>query len=249
MEYRIDDLARAGGTTTRNVRVYQDRGLLPAPLRRGRTAVYSETHLARLRLVVGMLDRGYTLALIKEMLDAWEGGQELGDLLGLEQALAEPWSDELPGYIGRLELRRMFGGQATRAAIDRAVELGLLVRDGTRYAVPSPRLLHAGHELVAAGVPLAEVLELAAELQRHADAIAALFVGTVHRALLDRAGPDRAGGLPDLTALVRRLRPLAQSAAAASLARAMGRQVPAALGQTLVRELATDPGAPAAGEG
>ena len=29
-EYRIDDLARAAGTTVRNVRAYQDRGLLPA---------------------------------------------------------------------------------------------------------------------------------------------------------------------------------------------------------------------------
>ena len=32
-EYRIDDLARLAGTTTRNIRVYRDRGLLPPPLR------------------------------------------------------------------------------------------------------------------------------------------------------------------------------------------------------------------------
>ena len=30
-EYRIDDLARAAGTTARNVRAYQERGLLPPP--------------------------------------------------------------------------------------------------------------------------------------------------------------------------------------------------------------------------
>ena len=29
-EYRIDELARLGGTTVRNVRAYQDRGLLPS---------------------------------------------------------------------------------------------------------------------------------------------------------------------------------------------------------------------------
>ena len=32
-EYRIEDLARLAGTTTRNIRVYRDRGLLPPPLR------------------------------------------------------------------------------------------------------------------------------------------------------------------------------------------------------------------------
>lgn len=242
MEYRIDDLARAGGTTVRNVRVYQDRGLLPAPVRRGRAAVYTDTHLARLRLVVGMLDRGYTLALIREMLDAWESGQELGDVLGLEEVLSRPWSDELPSYISRLELRRMFGRQATRQTIERALELGLLLRDGIRFAVPSPRLLHAGRELVEAGVPLTEVLELAAELQQHADRIAALFVGTVRRNVIDTLG-DRPlpGTLPDLTAVVRRLRPLAQSAAAASLARAMSREVPGALGESLARVVRSDP--------
>ncbi|PRC58401.1 MerR family transcriptional regulator, partial [Mycobacterium sp. ITM-2017-0098] len=35
-EYRIDELARLAGTTTRNIRVYRDRGLLHPPLRVGR---------------------------------------------------------------------------------------------------------------------------------------------------------------------------------------------------------------------
>jgi len=55
-EYRIDDLARAAGTTTRNVRVYRDRGLLPPPLRIGRIAIYNDTHLTRLRLITSMLN-------------------------------------------------------------------------------------------------------------------------------------------------------------------------------------------------
>ena len=35
-EYRIEELARLAGTTTRNIRVYRDRGLLHPPLRVGR---------------------------------------------------------------------------------------------------------------------------------------------------------------------------------------------------------------------
>src|ERR1700760_2693517 len=49
-EYRIDDLARLAGTTTRNIRVHRDRGLPPPPLRVGRVAVFNDPHLTRLRL-------------------------------------------------------------------------------------------------------------------------------------------------------------------------------------------------------
>ncbi|MDQ2797612.1 MAG: MerR family transcriptional regulator, partial [Actinomycetota bacterium] len=56
--YRIDDLARAAGTTVRNVRAYQERGLLHAPARVGRTAIFDDTHLTRLKMITSMLDRG-----------------------------------------------------------------------------------------------------------------------------------------------------------------------------------------------
>src|SRR5271166_4665851 len=79
-EYRIDDLARLAGTTTRNIRVYRDRGLLPPPLRVGRIALFNDTHLNRLRLITSMLDRGYNIAHVREMLSAWEEGKNLGDV-------------------------------------------------------------------------------------------------------------------------------------------------------------------------
>jgi hypothetical protein len=70
-EYRIEELARLAGTTTRNIRVYRDRDLLPPPLRVGRIALFNDTHLTRLRLITSMLDRGYTIAHVREMLSAW----------------------------------------------------------------------------------------------------------------------------------------------------------------------------------
>lgn len=36
-EYRITDLAKAADVSVRNIRVYQDRGLLPPPKILGRT--------------------------------------------------------------------------------------------------------------------------------------------------------------------------------------------------------------------
>jgi DNA-binding transcriptional MerR regulator len=74
----IDELAREAGTTVRNVRVYQDRGLLAPPERRGRIGLYGPDHLRRLRLVLRMLERGYPLAAIRELVEAWEERRDLG---------------------------------------------------------------------------------------------------------------------------------------------------------------------------
>lgn len=74
-EYRLDELARLPGTTTRNIRVYRDRGLLHPPLRVGRIVLFNDTHLTRLRLITSMLDRGYTIAHVNEMLSGWEQGK------------------------------------------------------------------------------------------------------------------------------------------------------------------------------
>ncbi|MEY9876849.1 DNA-binding transcriptional MerR regulator [Streptacidiphilus sp. MAP12-33] len=125
-EYLIDHLAQAAGTTVRNVRAYQDRGLLPRADRRGRANVYDDTHLDRLRLIAGLLDRGHTLAGIKELLDAWEDGRSLGGVLGLVAEVTAPWSDERPEYLDRAELMARFGGLHDPAAFAAAVRLGVL---------------------------------------------------------------------------------------------------------------------------
>src|SRR6202034_2691865 len=106
-EYRIDDLARLAGTTTRNIRVYRDRGLLPPPLRVGRIALFNDTHLTRLRLITSMLDRGYNIAHVREMISAWEQGKNLGDVLGLETAIVGNWSTEKSETMPLAEARRL----------------------------------------------------------------------------------------------------------------------------------------------
>ena len=57
---RIDELARLAGATVRNIRVYQDRGLLAPPRRDGRVGIYTDAHLARLRLIGQLYKRGYS---------------------------------------------------------------------------------------------------------------------------------------------------------------------------------------------
>src|ERR1700730_1514477 len=106
-EYRIEDLARRAGTTTRNIRVYRDRGLLPAPLRVGRIALFNDTHLTRLRLITSMLDRGYNISHVREMRSAWEDGKNLGDVPGLESAIVGTWTTEKPETMPLADAERL----------------------------------------------------------------------------------------------------------------------------------------------
>ncbi|MPY57407.1 MerR family transcriptional regulator [Streptomyces spongiae] len=144
--YRIEDLAHHSGATVRTIRAYQDRGLLPRPERRGRANVYSDTHLARLRQIAGLLDRGYTLASIKELLDAWDAGRGLGGVLGLVAEADGPWTDEEATRISRTELDEWFGGVPDDAAVADVIELGVLEpvpgQDDV-FLVPSPELARA----------------------------------------------------------------------------------------------------------
>ena len=232
-EYRIDDLAREAGTTVRNVRVYQDRGLLPPPRKQGRTGYYSDVHLARLRLIGRLLERGYTFATIAELLAAWQDGRRLEDLLGLEEAVTRPWSSEVPGRTTLTELRRSLGKQATPGALARACDLGLLRRSGRAFVVPSPKLLEAGTDLVAAGVPLPVVLDLAESLRQDLAVVAHRFVDIVLTRLLPDGHIPDADRVAEITDHISTLRPLAVQAVEAVFAAAMESEVGGALGRTL----------------
>ncbi|MEU2788548.1 MerR family transcriptional regulator [Streptomyces sp. NPDC007100] len=225
-EYRIEDLAHISGTSVRTIRAYQDRGLLPKPERRGRANVYGDEHLERLRRTADLLDRGYTLASIKELLEAWDTGRGLGGVLGLVAEVDGPWSDEEAARITRAELDAAFGGTPDEDALADAVELGVLERlpgsDGA-FRVPSPQELAVAAELHSAGVPLTAISGHLRELRGQVEHIAARFLDFtteyVFRPYLDHQPTDAEA--TEAAGLVRRLRPLAQQTVDAELARAM----------------------------
>ncbi|MBC9714150.1 MerR family transcriptional regulator [Streptomyces sp. TRM66268-LWL] len=226
-EYRIEDLAHHSGATVRTIRAYQDRGLLPRPERRGRSNVYGDAHLSRLRQIADLLDRGYTLASIKELLEAWDSGRGLGGVLGLVAEVDGPWTDEKADRITRQELDLKFGGEPDEAAVEEAVELGVLERIPGRedeFLVPSPQELAVAAELHAAGVPLHAIAAHLRELRVQVEHIASRFLEFttehVFMRYLEHQPPTDADAA-EAAALVRRLRPLAQQTVDAELARAM----------------------------
>ena len=249
--YRIEDLAHVSGATVRTIRAYQDRGLLPRPERRGRANLYSDAHLVRLRQIADLLDRGYTLASIKELLAAWDAGRGLGGVLGLVAEVDGPWTDEEAVRISRAELDERFGGSPDDAAVADAVELGVLEPvpgDADSFVVPSPQELAVAVELYEAGVPLSAIAGHLRELRGQVEHIAARFLEftTEHvfaRYLHGTHLPSDADAT-EAASLVRRLRPLAQQTVDAELARAMRllavRQLRRQLGDEGVEERAED---------
>ena len=239
-EYTVDELARAADATVRTVRAYQDRGLLPPPAKRGRTGIYTSDHLARLRLINQLLDRGYTLGNIAELIAAWEKGQNLRDLLGLESAITSPWSEELPGTFSMPELIAMFGKHEKVTAIPellrRITELDILQADGLRFRAPRPRLVHAAAQLVAMGIPLGALLDILRMLRGNVERVANELVQLALRYVLTqhlKDGLPKANEVSKIAELIWKLRPIADVAVDAEVARAMELAVQKYLGDIL----------------
>ncbi|GAA3721132.1 MerR family transcriptional regulator [Streptomyces tremellae] len=207
-EYRMAELAEAAGLPLRTVRYYRERGLLPPPRRAGRIAWYDEHHLARLRTVTALLERGHTLNGIADLAAALESGRGIHDVLG-----ADAPTEETPVSLSPEEMADYFGAEVTPENLAAALDLGYLATEGDHLVHMSRRLLEVSSTLVRTGVPLSAVLAAGREVRAHADALAALFTD-----LLRTHAP---GADPNA------LRPLARSVVEAELSLALDHHIAA----------------------
>ncbi|MEV5914781.1 MerR family transcriptional regulator [Streptomyces chartreusis] len=204
-EYRMEELARLAGITVRTLRFYRERKLIPPPRREGRIAWYDEHHLARLRTIAALLERGHTLTGIAELAEALDNGRDVADVLGVTP------TEEEPVRLTPEELAARFEGQVTPENLAAALDLGYLGTDGDEIVHISRRLLDVSSALVREGIPLAEVLSAGKRVREHVDALAEMFAELVLR----HAHED------DL----QRLRPLARSVVEAELSLALDRRL------------------------
>ncbi|MCA1218955.1 MerR family transcriptional regulator [Streptomyces sp. 8L] len=198
----MEELAEAAGLPARTVRYYRERGLLPPPRRDGRIAWYDDHHLARLRTIAGLLERGHNLNGIADLATALENGRGIHDVLGMNAP-----TEETPVSLSPEEMADYFEAEVTPENLAEALELGYLATDGDHLVHMSRRLLDVSSSLVRSGVPLSAVLAAGREVRAHADALAALFTG-----LLNAHAPD---------ADPNTLRPLARSVVEAELSLAL----------------------------
>jgi DNA-binding transcriptional MerR regulator len=188
----LEELASAVGMTTRNVRAYQTRGLLPPPRRAGRTSVYSHEHVLRLQQVQRARARGASLQLLRTLIaeerdldGVWEGRGEQeptlvdvteGALRHSPQCLAH-LDVPLDGVLTRLGGADDDGVGATLGSL---VHAGVFTRDGDEVRAPgsygcAAEVLHDQGVLDSAGTAL-RLTQLVVEA---AEAVASVVAGAV----------------------------------------------------------------------
>jgi DNA-binding transcriptional MerR regulator len=243
-EYRIDDLARLAGTTTRNVRVYRDRGLLPLPLRVGRIALYNDTHLTRLRLITSMLNRGYNIAHVREMLSAWEEGKNLGDVLGLESAIVGTWTTEKSQTLSLAEVEGLINDAK---AFDRLVGLQVIHVDGSQAIITRPKLIEAFNEIRGYGLSMDKLIDLHEHIVPLIDQISEMLVRAGAEHVADRIKPREAlpadTEIAELITMLVRFRTQAVASVTATLASSIESTIESTVSSILADYLERSPDA------
>lgn len=202
MEYRVEALAQAAGVRVDTIRFYQGRGLLPAPRREGRVAVYSEAHLERLRRIKELQEQGLRLDQIRQWLE--RGGAD-----SPEPLLAALVEERVGGRtLTRDELAAEAG--IPKILIQAAVKSGLfapLEIDGEeRFSAADAEMARAGLALLEAGFPLHALLGQAVGHARHVNDLCdqAIEMFDEH---VRKQGPS-AGDMEAITDSFRKLMPL-----------------------------------------
>jgi DNA-binding transcriptional MerR regulator len=220
----IEQVAAGAGIPVSTVRMYQHRGLLAPPEKRGRVGYYGPEHQARLALIAELQERGFSLAGIKELLDGWAQGRSLDDVLGLSDDRGI-WVAEEPVDMDVADLLDRFPGEEiTPDLLRRVGELGLAeVTDDGRLRVVSPRFLEIGTQLGALGIPVAEIIDEYEVLRSATDAIADRFTALFVRRLWEPLAAEgiTAADVGRITEALEQLGRLAQAVVDLTLAQAV----------------------------
>jgi DNA-binding transcriptional MerR regulator len=234
-EMTIRELAERTGMTVRNIRAHQTRGLLPAPVVRGRTGYYNEEHVVRIELTREMQADGLNLEAIRRVLESGDGSATA--ISDFTRLLRAPFEDEAPEIVDPEELVGIWGEEDLERR-DRAERLGVIrtLPDG-RIEVISPSLLRAAAELAGLGIGPDAAMSVAEKLKRHSDGAARAFVqlfSTELWAPFDKAGrPEQ--DWQRMSEALERLRPLAAGTVLAMFKIAMGEAVEKESERTLRR--------------
>jgi DNA-binding transcriptional MerR regulator len=167
----LDELTRRVGVSVRNVRFYTTRGLVPPPIRRGRSGYYSSDHVVRLELVRELQAHGFTLAAIERYV-ARIPADATPETIALHRTLLAPWMPELPETISRKELVRRAGRPLDDDELDTLNALGIVypTKQG-KYEVAVAHL-SVGVALLDLGLPPEVALAAQDVFTAHGRAIA-----------------------------------------------------------------------------
>ncbi|MFE9095318.1 MerR family transcriptional regulator [Streptomyces sp. NPDC007264] len=113
---RIGELAARAGTTTRTLRYYESRGLLPARRTGNGYRTYDECDLRLLRQIRTLQDFGFDLEETRPFVECLRAGHPEGDACPASLAVYRRKLDELDALIAELRaVRATIGAQLAKA--------------------------------------------------------------------------------------------------------------------------------------
>jgi hypothetical protein len=152
-----------------------------------------------LELIARLQRRGYSLAGIRDLLEAFGSGSDLASLLGVDRSSVA--MDETPLRLTKAELLDRLPDLRT-STLRKAQSVGLVNRDGDdHFLVRSPALLGLVADGVKVGVALTDMLDLVGTLIEQVDALANVLAESIlERIWRPVIGTDNADALPSLLA-------------------------------------------------
>jgi len=167
----LEELTERVGMSVRNVRFYTTRGLVPPPIRRGRSGYYSADHVARLQLVQELQGHGFTLSAIERYVAGIPENASPEDI-ALHRTMLAPWMADSWEELARAELEQRAGRPLSSTDIDTLSALGVLDPVGRDRFRASGSQFGVGLGLLDLGYPI-EAARAAAEVYAaHGRAIA-----------------------------------------------------------------------------
>lgn len=115
-DMRIGELAERAGTTTRTLRYYEARGLLPAERTANGHRTYDEADLRLLRQIQMLQRFGFELEETRPFVECLRAGHPAGDACPASLQVYRRKLAELDACIAQLQdIREQVGGQLVRA--------------------------------------------------------------------------------------------------------------------------------------
>lgn len=167
----LDELCKRVGLSVRNVRFYTTRGLVPPPIRRGRSGYYTDEHVARLELVRELQAHGFTLSAIEKYVANIPESASPEDI-ALQRTMLAPWMADLPVEMTRAELDQRTGRTLSTEDLATLEALGIARPAGRGRLRVSTSQLSVGIGLLDLGFPPQAAVAAAEIYAAHGRAVA-----------------------------------------------------------------------------
>lgn len=216
----LAELTRRVGLSVRNIRFYTSRGLVPPPIRQGRSGYYTADHVARLELVQDLQSHGFTLAAIEKYVAGIPADATPEDI-ALQRTMLAPWSADSP-LLDHAALEERAGRTLGEEDVDTLAALGVVRRVDGGYRVAVSQL-SVGLGLLDLGFPI-EAARAAAEVYAaHGRAIAE-ELNELFRTMVWPVYRDSGTSAERIREVVEKIKPLSIASLVAAYEQAMDEQ-------------------------